>query len=106
MDTTNYGYVTKEWVLENNPLYLERSLYKPIGVLSEMNSLINEQVVRYYRDGRVERKVLYTTEHQSVDNTTILSPFGVKMIEKKRYDDMVGMDGGEIQDDNCNNFCN
>jgi hypothetical protein len=99
METNNYGYVTKDWIIENNPLYLERIIFKPIGLLNEMNSLIEYDIVRYYRDGRVERKSLYTAAPAVVDGTTILSPFGNKVIEeKKRKGDME-------RNDECNNFC-
>lgn len=103
METTNYGYVTKEWIIENNPLYLERSIFKPIGALSEMNSLIHEQIIRYYRDGRIERKAVYTTEHENVDGITILNAFGTKMFERKRFLEYCN-NGGEMND-NCNNIC-
>ncbi len=100
METLNYGYVTKEWIMENNPLYIERSIIKPIGLLNEMGSLVEFETIRYYRDGRVERRLDYTTNPGMVDNTTILSPFGHKMMMDKIFGNEVLIDD---RCDCCNN---
>lgn len=100
METLNYGYVTKEWIIENNPLYLERSIIKPIGLLNEMGSLVDFEVIRYYRDGRVEKRLDYTTCTEAVDGITALSPFGHKMIMEKIFGNEV------LEDDRCDNCDN
>lgn len=81
METSNYGRVTKQWIIDNNPLYLERVIFKPIGALNEMNSLVDSDIIRYYRDGRVEKKSVYTTNRPIVEGITILNAFGTKMMD-------------------------
>jgi hypothetical protein len=97
METTNYGRVTKQWIIENNPLYLERMIFKPIGALNEMNSLIDCDIIRYYRDGRMEKKSTYTTNRPIVEGMTILNAFGTKMMDTVKNN----LTKGDCENDQC-----
>lgn len=79
--TDNLGYVTKEWILDNNPSYIQRTIVKPVGLMGEMTSLITKEHIRYYRDGRVERKFSYIADPPAVNGISILNPFGHKMMQ-------------------------
>lgn len=77
--TENYGHVNKRWIIENNPLYLDRSVVQPIGANGETISLIKDEIIRYYRDGRVERRYRYIANPGILDGISALNAYGAKI---------------------------
>lgn len=80
--TENYGHVDKKWIEANNPLYLDRIILQPVGTNGEIVSLIRKEIIRYYRDGRIERKNEYIASPSMVDGITSLNAFGAKVFRQ------------------------
>ena len=65
-----------------NPPYLELSVIKPaVNPGGDVNSLIYREVIRIFRDGKVDRKFDYVCQTDGIDKTYILSPMGKKMLD-------------------------
>ena len=78
----NHGYVDKEWIMENNPLYIERYITQPLSN-GDMISLRKKELVRYYCDGRVERRYAYTSNNTKIDGISALNGFGAKVLRQR-----------------------
>lgn len=75
-----YGNIDKETLLQINPPYIETATIKPIFAQS-MNSLVYQEIIRIYRDGKVERFFPYNAREPIVDGTIVLNPVGKKMLD-------------------------
>lgn len=82
----NYGFIDKEWIIENNPLYLERYITQPL-TNGDVVSLRMKELVRYYNDGRVEKKFVYNSNNTLIDGISALNAYGAKIIRQKQRGD-------------------
>ena len=101
LHTTNYGPVTKEWILENNPPYIETRLICPLSNIDQGQSIIWEKVIRYYRDGTMEVKYPYNASRPAVNGKPIISPLGYKIAMQHQFI-IKPRENGECRDDKCN----
>lgn len=76
-----YGNLSKEDVKRINPPYLETSTIKPAATQGSLNSLVYQEILRIYRDGRVERRYPYHARIPIMDNTVVMNPIGKKMVD-------------------------
>ena len=99
IDTVNYGTVDKEWIIENNPPYIERGVVKPVSFIDGGAALVWQLVIRYYRDGRIERKYEYNSIEPRIDGVPAISTLGYRII-MQAFDKNNRVEGE--QNDRCN----
>jgi hypothetical protein len=85
LQSSNYGMITKEWIEEHNPPYIEQLIVKPLCFIDNGQSLLWRKIIRHYRDGRVERKYMYNSMDNKIDNMSALGPLGYRIIEQIKY---------------------
>ncbi len=76
-----YGDLTKEDLLRINPPQIETSTIKPVTHVGDLRSLVYQEIIRIYRDGRIERRYPYHARQPICDNTVVLNPIGKKMVD-------------------------
>lgn len=85
---SRYGLMTKEDILRINPPYVEVSVIKPAANPGgDIDSLIYREVIRIFRNGKVERKYEYICQTDSFDRAYILNPMGKKMLDYVTFKD-------------------
>lgn len=80
LHTTNYGPVTREWIVKNNPEKLVCHLVCPLSNVDQGQSLVWSKKVTYYRDGSLDIEYDYNASLATIDNKTIISPIGHKLL--------------------------
>lgn len=85
---TRYGLLTKEEILKMNPPYLEVSVIKPaVNPGGDIGSLIYREIIRIFRNGKVERKYDYICQEDGFEKAYILNPIGKKMLDYIAFKD-------------------
>lgn len=103
LESSNYGTITKEWIKENNPPYIEQMIVKPLCFVDGGQAIVWQKIIRYYRDGRIERKYLYNSMDNRIDGKSALSPLGYRIISQIQFKKE---QEGEMNNDRCNCISN
>ena len=83
-----YGQLSKQELLEKNPPYVEMSVIKPaVNPGGDINSLIYRQIIRIFRNGKVDKRYDYLCQQDGFNGVYILNPMGKKMLDSVIYAD-------------------